>query len=199
MKLLGILFKGDEIDDISTFNALPKDLQVFYKEVNGLIAYKGGLHIRGCCNEPFWHSIKEIWVGKLAFWKHYPDILDIDVPFAQDCLGDQFLIRNNKVIKLSTESGEVDFLELDLWGFFEEIEKDPVNFLGMHPLIQFSMEGGEWEVGKILSAYPPFVLNQTGEVSLKAQPIKERLEGLSDLFKKISRLKDGDDVQFIVD
>ncbi|HYG39070.1 MAG TPA: hypothetical protein VD908_10635 [Cytophagales bacterium] len=199
MKLIGITYRGPEMDDIGTFNALPSDLKVFIKEANGLIAFKGGLHIRGCCKEPLWHSINEVWTGKSAFWKNYPDILDIDVPFAQDCMGDQFLIRGSKVIKLNCENGEVTELQMQLWNFFEEIEKDPILFLGMHPLIQFEMEGGKLEPGNLLSAYPPFCINQTGEVTLKEMPVLERLNSLSLLSKKMRGMQDGDDVQFIVD
>lgn len=198
MKLIGITYKGPEIDDLGTFNSLPEDLKVFLKQVNGIIAFKGGLHIRGCCIAPTWHSINEYWTGKSAFWKHYPDVLDIDVPFAEDCMGDQFLVRGNKVVKLNAETGEVDELQLTLFNFFEEMEKDPITFLAMHPLIQFEMEGGSLEPGELLSAYPPFCLNQTGEVNLKKMSATERINELSTLSKKIRGMQDGDEVQFIV-
>src|SRR5687768_15905260 len=99
MKLLGITYKGPEIDDFGTFNSLPIELKGLLKQANGIVAFKGGLHIRGCCSDPGWNSINEVWTGKSAFWKHYPDVLDIDVPFAQDCMGDQFFIRSHKIIK----------------------------------------------------------------------------------------------------
>jgi len=200
MKLLGITYKGPEIDDLGTFNSLPVELKNFLKQANGIIAFKGALHIRGCCLKPEWHSINEVWTGKSAFWKNYPDILDIDIPFAQDCLGDQFLMRGNKIVKLQTETGEVDELGIDLFGFFQEIEKDPVVFLGMHPLIQFEMEDGKLEPGKLLSAYPPFCINTTGDVALTDKPVLERLNELADLSKKYRRMQEGEggDVQFIV-
>jgi len=200
MKLIGITYKNTVIDDEVTFRALPEVLQKFLNQVNGIIAYKGGIHFRGCCIEPKWHSIQEAWTGKWAFWKNYPDVLDIDIPFAQDCMGDQYLLRGNKVIKLSTETGEIDFLNLDFIGFLDEIEKDPMSFLSMQPLVQFEMEGKQLEPGKLLSAYPPFCLNNSGlGVTLSDVPVEERLNFLADLSKKVRNMNDGEDVQFIVE
>ena len=54
-----ITYLGSEIDDLDTYNLLPDYLKDFYLNNNGLIAYNGGLHIRGCVNFPEWHSLKE--------------------------------------------------------------------------------------------------------------------------------------------
>jgi hypothetical protein len=193
MRLIGLTYKNDKIDDEETFRKLPSFLQEILKQANGLIAYKGGLHIRGCCIEPQWHSIREVWEGKFALWTHYPELLDIDIPFAQDCMGDQFLLQNEKVIKLFTETGEVEFPDLTLKEFFAEIEKDPFTFLGLQPLAQFDMEGGKLEAGQLLHSYPPFSANPGGEeITLKALDVSERLHFLFDLYKKMRRLKEGD-------
>ena len=199
MKLFGIIYKGPEIDDLATYNGLPKDLKIFLKEANGLIAYSGGLHIRGCCFAPEWHSINEVWIGKNAFWKHYADVLDIDIPFAQDCMGDQFLLRNNKVVKLYAEKGEVEELRLNLWEFFEEMEKDPVSFLSLQPLMQFEMEGNKLEPGTLISAFPPFCMNSGQELTLNKMPVLERLQSLQNISKQVKGLEDGDEVRFIVE
>lgn len=199
MKLLGVTYKNTEIDDQDTYTKLPPILQQFLKEVNGIIAYKGGLHFRGACKAPSWHSINEVWTGKHAFWKFYPDILDIDIPFAEDCMGDQYLLRNNKVIKLYAETGEVEFLNLEFVEFLNEIEKDPVNFLGMHPLIQFEMDGGKLEPGQLLHAYPPFCMKQAIDVVIKSIPAEEQLEFLAKLSRQMRSMEDGDQVQFIVE
>jgi hypothetical protein len=200
MNILGITYKGPEIDDLGSFNSLPVELKGLLKQANGLIAYKGALHIRGCCFEPAWHSINEVWTGKLAFWKNYPDVLDIDVPFGQDCMGDQFLIRGHKILKLNCETGEVKEIAVNLVEFFDEIEKDPITFLGMHPIVQFEAEGKTLEPGYLLSAYPPFCFNQPDAIAITEMPVMERLAALAQLSKTVRKMReeDGDDFQFIV-
>jgi hypothetical protein len=190
MKLIGITYKNTSIDDGGTFRSLPKVLQQFLQQVNGIIAYKGGIHFRGCCVEPTWHSIQEAWNGKLAFWKNYSDILDIDIPFAQDCMGDQFLLRGEKVIKLHSETAQVEFLNIDFIGFLDEIEKDPVTFLGMHPIIQFEMEGKSLEPGNLLNSSP--------DGKIKSLTVEDQLQYLVKISKQKRSMEDDEGIKFFV-
>lgn len=200
MKLQGITYKNQTIDDESTFRQLPEILQRFLKQLNGVVAFKGGLHIRGCTSNPSWHSINHVWSGKLAFWKHYPDILDTDVPFGQDCMGDQFLLRGEKVIKLYAETGDVQDLNLNFVAFLDEIENDPVEFLGMFPLVHFEMDGKELQPGQLLQADPPLSLNPSGNnIFLKAIPVEEQLLFLSEFYKRRKRTEEGNDFVFLVE
>ncbi|MFN6946362.1 MAG: SMI1/KNR4 family protein [Cytophagaceae bacterium] len=199
MKLQGIIYKHNDIEDTVTFNLLPEDLRKFLSLVNGFVAYKGALHIRGCCNEPTWHSINEVWTGKNAFWKHYPDILDTDIPFGQDCMGDQFILRNQKVIKLYAETGVVEDLDKNFTEFLDEIENDPINALGMHPLIHYEMENLPLAPGQIIQANPPFCMQKPG-IKLKAVEINQQIENLASLSKTIRMNQDEDEdyLQFFV-
>src|SRR5690606_14715094 len=136
-----------------------------------------------------------------AFWKYYPDILDVDIPFAQDCMGDQFLFRGNRIIKLYTETGQIESYNYDFAQFLEAIEKDPVNFLGMYPLIQLEMDEKSLEPGQLLQAFPPLSLQSSAmDLTIKPVPIFEQLQYLRDFYRKNKREENepGDDVQFYV-
>ena len=185
MKLQGITYRQTSIDDWTTFKTTPPRFQDFLKQTNGIIALKGGLHIRGCCHDPIWHSIDHYISGQTAFWKIYPDVLDIDIPFAQDCMGDQFLFRGEKVYKLNLETGLLSFFDYDFYGFLEAIDNNPIDFLGMYPLVQHEMDGKELLPGQLLQAYPPLYLNIPGSViSLEAVPADDQILFLENLYKQ---------------
>ncbi|MFN3402549.1 MAG: SMI1/KNR4 family protein [Cytophagaceae bacterium] len=191
MKLLGIIYKNDQTPDEDMLKKMPAEYQTFLKQANGLIAFKGGLHLRGCCNEPLWHSIAEAWEGKNAFWKYYPEVLDIDIPFGQDCMGDQFLFRNEKVIKLSCETGEVELLNLSFFEFISQVTEDPLKILGLHPLIQVEAEGKSLQPGELIQAYPPFTMNPGGiDITLKIVKSEEQISFLQQVFRQRQRSGD---------
>lgn len=192
MKLLGVTYKNNEIEDQATFKMLPEDLKAFLSTVNGFVALKGGLHLRGCVHEPKWHSIDEAWTGKLAFWKYYPDLLDTDVPFAQDCMGDQFLLRGKKIIRLYPDTGEIEELEINILDFFEAVESDPVSLLGMHPLIQYEMDGNSLQPGYLLNA----VQGHSEGIMIKSIPIEEKLQNLINIYRNEGSDEEG--VKFYV-
>ncbi len=156
MEFKGITYVGEEISDKETLNALPVELKSFYQEINGLVAYQGGLHMRGCVSEPEWHSLGAIWHGKHALWKIFPDLKESDIPFAQDCMGDQFVLRLGTVWLLSMDTGELDDLEIEFYDFLEDAIEDPVEFLALEPLVQFLDLDQTLEPGFILEADPPF-------------------------------------------
>ena len=138
----GILYTGGELTDLATFARLPTYLQAFLRGQNGVVAYFGGLHIRGCVAGPGWHSLAEAWQGEAAFWRVYDEVQEGDIPFGQDCVGNQFLLRGDAVLLLDTETGELADLEVDFKHFLFGAEKFPVDALGMEPLRVFQLSGG---------------------------------------------------------
>ena len=48
-----------------------------------------------------------------------PDANQADVPFGEDCMGDQFLLRDGVTHKLAAETGEVESLGVGLREFFK--------------------------------------------------------------------------------
>jgi hypothetical protein len=181
-----VTFVGPAIDDSETLDRLPAALKKLLSDTNGFVAYGGGLHVRGACHAPDWHSMRLAWSGEFAFHATYADVAADDVPFAQDAVGDQWFLREDEVVQLSAETGEVLGTGLDLEGFLAGVEREPVETLGLHPLVQFGRESGRLEPGQLLHVYPPFCTKEAeGGVSLQAVPISERLHFLAELARQM--------------
>lgn len=181
MEFKGILYLEKGKPDSDLLAELPEELQSFYKEMNGLVAYQGGLHIRGCTDKPLWHSLAEAWTGADALHKTYHTLNPQDIPFAQDCVGDQYFLRDESVWFLMAETGEIEDLELDIAEFFEAVISDPVEFLSLEPLLAFQDEGQELEAGQLLHVEPPF-FEDSENYSFTSMPISERLEKLRESY-----------------
>jgi hypothetical protein len=191
-------FRGPPIDDPQILEDLPADLREFLEEQNGFVRYGGGLHVRGACREPLWHSLREVMEGATSLHRLYPDVVDpTDIPFAQDCSGDQFLIRGGEVHQLAAEVGEIDPMDRDLKQFLEDIEKDPIENLCMHPLQAYAPDGGSLPIGKLLLAYPPFCTGKSGgNASLRVENALEVIKYHADFARQIAESEDGEDVMF---
>ncbi|MET4108055.1 SMI1/KNR4 family protein [Hymenobacter sp. UYP22] len=193
----GILYTGGELTDLVTFAKLPTYLQTFLREQNGVVAYFGGLHIRGCVAAPSWHSLASVWQGERALWRTYAEVQKADIPFAQDCAGNQFLLRGDAVLWLDTETGELADLEVDFKHFLFGVEKFPLDALGMEPLRAFQQAGGILQPGQLLSLYPPLCIATKGQSkpSAKAVSVTERLAWLAEFHRQIKDLPDGQQVR----
>src|SRR6516164_10735934 len=117
MKLDNVTFTGPALNDPDLLSELPGELARLLQQINGFILLEGGLHLRGACLAPLWHSLREAWLGQNAFHRLYPELTPQDIPFAQDCLGDQFLLREGMVWRLFAETGETETLEETLSQF----------------------------------------------------------------------------------
>ncbi|HEX8350799.1 MAG TPA: SMI1/KNR4 family protein [Hymenobacter sp.] len=195
--MIGILFTGAPITSAATLALLPPYLQDFLRKQNGVVAYFGGLHIRGCGLVPSWHSLEEVWRGPKAFWHTYDNVRQTDIPFAQDCVGNQFLLRQGAVLFLDAETGELADLEVDFKHFLFGVEKFPVDALGLEPLRTFQKAGGVLQPGQLLSVYPPACIatNNRPKPRLEAVANAERLAWLASFYLKIKDLPDGQSIQ----
>lgn len=195
MQFEGVIWQNNAIADNYILKQLPLSLQEFYEEINGVVAYEGGLQIRACSKKPKWNSLYEYWKGDRALYKQYDKMNETDIPFAQDCLGDQYFLRKNEVFLLNAENGEIDNLEMDFWEFIDECVNDPEDFLDMEPLLDFLEEGDSLAPGELLHIFPPFSLEESEEgVTLMKLPVEDRLQFLFDLHNQLKNLKDGDSV-----
>ena len=179
----GITYLNHEIDNTEVLDLLPPDMKLFYQEVNGLVAYNGGFQIRGIGTQPSWNSLEDAWKGENAFHKTYPNLNSDDIPFAQDCLGDQYVYRAGSIWQLLTETGELDDLELDFDEFIDEVTEDPVEFLALYPLIDFIDAGNELQPGELLVPNIPFSVETEEEYTFTIQPIHVRLKWLGEYYK----------------
>jgi hypothetical protein len=138
-----------------------------------------------------------MWFGEDALHRQFPEVLPDDVPFAEDALGDQFVLRRGIVWKLAAECGEIASLNLSLPAFDAAVRADPDEFLELGPLHQFLSEGGTLEPGQLLSVVPPFLFNEAaGGVSVRAIPARQRVRFLSRLAREVRDLPNGSSVRF---
>jgi hypothetical protein len=192
LKLDRVTFVGPPIDDGEILAEMPANLADLLQQLNGFIQFHGGLHVRGACRQPSWHSLRNAWKGVHAFDALYPAVLPEDIPFAEDCMGDQFLLRCGQVLQLEAETGELHALDLSLAGFFQAVQADPIEFLSLAPLLRFQQDGGALEPGQLLDAAPPFCVEQSAEgVHLAAIPADERRQFLADFAAQIRDVPDG--------
>ena len=197
MELKHVTFTGPPLDDEEMLARLSANHAGLLRQINGFIQFEGGLHVRGACRAPAWHSLRDAWEGEAAFHRLYPEVRPEDVPFAEDCLGDQFLLRDGQVWRLWAETGEIESLEVGLGGFFEAVQADPVEYLSLHPLLQFQREGGRLEPGQLLAAFPPFCIKESADgVSLRAIAAGERRRFLADLAAQLRDVPDGGQIDF---
>jgi hypothetical protein len=197
--LPGRTFTGPPIDDAELIAELPSELAGELGHVNGVVAFDGGLHVRGVCWAPAWHSLRRAWTGEGAFHHAYTSLTPEDVPFAEDCLGDQFVLRDGRVWRLLAETDELQPLDEDLGGFLAAVAAGPVELLGLQPLLQFHRRGGALAPGQLLQAYPPFATSEAADgVSLRAVAADEQHAFLAAFAKAVRDTDDGGQVNIQV-
>jgi hypothetical protein len=180
-------YAGSEITDTEILDRVPEDYCRLLHQTNGFILFDGGLHVRGAVSAPDWHSLRKVWLGDSALHKLFPAIKETDVPFAQDCLGDQFVLRAGIVHKLDGEIGDVESLAMSLETFLSHAQRNPIEFLSLQPLLQFMSEGGKLKPGQLLSVYPPFITKESADrVSLKAISMYDRLGFLANFARQVA-------------
>ncbi len=150
MFLTGVTFLGPETQERGGLDRLPVELRELLLEVNGFVAFRGGLHLRGVCEMPSWHSIDTVWRGAYALHTLFESVQASDVPFGQDYRGDQLLLRRGEVCRLSVERGTVRRLGVNVEAFLAAARVDPVDYLGLQPLRAFLDQGGLLRPGHVL-------------------------------------------------
>jgi len=199
MELDQITFQGPPIDDPEVMGKVPEALRNLLVQVNGFIQFGGGFHIRGACRAPLWHSLSYVWAGPTALFRLFSAVRDTDVPFAQDGLGDQYLLRDGRVLRLQAETGEIGEFSDSLPSFLEAVQREPVEILQLQPLLAFWEEGGKLEPGHLLSVYPPFCTKESAAgVSYRAIPAEERIGFLADFAAQLANHTDGAKIRFVV-
>lgn len=185
-------WEGGDSDDKELLDELPDYLRTVITH-NGFILHHGAIHFRGCVKEPAWHSLREAWRGANAFHRLYPGVLEADVPFAQDQIGDQYLLRDKEVFRLDAETGDVTRFEADLESFLSGIANNIAEYLNVgldHQL----------QPGCLLHAHPPFCLAESGQgASLRPVPANELILFHADLARQIREVPDGGKIQFTLD
>jgi len=193
-ELNGVVFRGAPRSPDATRPAeVPSSLWGLLGQINGFVAFRGGLHVRGWCDEPSWHSLDRYWRGEAAIESSWAGLFETDLPFGEDCMGDQFLLREDRVHRLSGETGEIEATGQGLNEFLDAVCADPVESLRLEPLLRFEQEGSDLEPGRLLMAYPPFCTKEGGaDSSIRSVPTDDLHGYLSTLARDIANLADGD-------
>ncbi len=100
MDLGQLSYVGPSLDDVEILPRLPAAYVRFLASRNGFVAFGGGLHVRGAVLDPEWHSIRAALDGPSALHVLFGALTPADIPFAQDALGDQFVLRDGLVYHL---------------------------------------------------------------------------------------------------
>jgi hypothetical protein len=200
LELNDVTYEGPPIDDPETLVLLPTDLRNLLEQINGFVQFGGGLHVRGACLEPGWHSIGEAMSGEFALYEHYPGMLPTDVPFAQDAVGDQYLLRDGIVHWLYGETGDIESLRIGLIEFLEAAQLNPDQYLGLQLLRQFLAGGGTLQPGELLHIYPPLcTVEAKSGVSVTAVPMSERLSFLRQFAAQVRGVSAGGQIEMRVE
>jgi hypothetical protein len=125
----------------------------------------------------------------------YPDVRPSDIPLAEDCLADQYLIREDLVIRLVGESGEIEPMECDWMAFLRNVEADPIEYLHLGFFQRFLQQAGTLAAGCLNYAYPPFVTLEGSHPSLKAVPALEVRAAHADFARQIRNIPDGGQIR----
>lgn len=197
MNLDGITWIGPPLDPAIDLDDLPVALAGLLRQINGFILRGGALHVRGVVEDPAWHALRPYWNGTNALATRYRALEANDVPFAQDCVGDQFFLREGRVWRLLAETDDLEPLEVDLFAFLDAASHDPVEYLGAQPLLALHDEGGHLEPGELIFAYPPLCTNGA-DLRLRAVPADELLDLHAALAARIRDLPDGAELRFDV-
>ena len=192
-----MIYTGAPLDDPEILERVPAELAAALRTRNGCIGYLGALHLRGACRTPAWHSLRHAWEGPDALHALFDEARPADVPFAEDAFGDQFLLRDGRVVRLSGELGEVTTVVESLEAFLASLRADPEQVLDYQPLLTFRRGGAELQPGQLLAAYPPFVLQvEHATRELRAVDALERRRSLAELARRLHGLPDGAEVRF---
>lgn len=102
-----------------------------------------------------------------------------------------------QVIRLYSETGQIEPLSMTFREFFEKADAGPIGFLSLEPLVRFNNHGGTLLPGQLLSVYPPFCVKEGLERSLKAIPIAKRIASVADLARQIHEVPDGQTIRIV--
>jgi hypothetical protein len=196
---ISAVYIGPPIDDPELLPWLPSGLADFLHRTNGYVAYHGGFHLRGACVAPAWHSLRVVWLGDYALSKLFPAVRADDVPFGQDALGNQYLLRDGVVHQLWAETGDLESMAVDLETFDRNVREDPVDYLSLAPLEAYRASGHELEPGHLLHAWPPYCSRESeAGVSLRPVPALAHIAWLASFAKQLRDVPDGTRLKVVV-
>jgi len=196
MEFSGVIYTGKNIDDSSETAHLPSDLQEFLQYANGLVAFDGGITFKGIGDQPQWASLNTVKEGEFALHIQYDQVAENDIPFAHDCMGIHFILRNDEVYRLDTENGHMEKIEDSFWDFINNTIDDPENYLDLELLFDLVDEGNILKPGELLHVNPPFSFEES-EKGVELGPVswERQMKFLFELNSKLKTSEDGSSIE----
>lgn len=193
LALEDVTYRGPPLteEDQALVAQLPDTLHWVLGQLNGFVAFGGALHVRGACQSPTWHSLQHAWGGEQAIHRLFPAVRPTDIPFGQDCIGDQFLLRDAVVMRLDADTGKISSTALELMAFLEKASASPESFLKTQPLDGLRASGQELAPGQVVAVIPPLVIRIEGERSYKAVPAEKQARFRADIARQLAHVPDG--------
>ena len=153
MHFPGRTYPGAPLDDIAVLDLVPLEYAQLLAQSNGFVAFGGALHVRGACTAPAWHSIRVALEGPDALHQLFPAVDVDDTPFAQDAVGNQFVLRRGVVHRLAAAAGAVNILEVvspTIAEFLMRCLEDPASLLPLDSLALLHADGRRLAPGELL-------------------------------------------------
>jgi len=198
--LRNVTYQGPPLDDEEILGLLPLSYSSLLRQVNGFILLGGVLHVRGACHAPSWHSIRNTFWGDLALHKLYAVIAESDIPFGQDCVGDQFVLRKEIVHRLAAETGTIEDLKMTLDNFMMAAWENPDELLTPEPLYKLKRQGTILQPGQLIHAFPPFCIKtQSSKISLRPISSDDLISSHASLAQQLANVPEGQKIRFVVD
>jgi hypothetical protein len=194
-----LIYSGPPIADETVLDRVPRELRTALRARNGCVAYRGAVHVRGACLDPAWHSLRAACEGPTAFPVLYPALSPDDVPFAEELFGDQFILRDGRVLRLTAETGDLEGTAESVEAWFEQLLEDVAGLLGYEPSAALARVGGKLGAGQLVSVFPPLVVD-AGEQprSFRAIDALDCRGALAAFARQIRDLPDGAPVEIKV-
>ncbi|HYE53750.1 MAG TPA: hypothetical protein VD996_02870 [Chitinophagaceae bacterium] len=176
-----------------------KQLYSLLEKRNGFYAFENALHVFALTPSPGQFSLSQ-WNDPALWISNYGGLADGMLFFAEDILGMQFGIKENKIYTFEPEYAAVELIATDLEGWAKAI-LDDYNYLTGYPLAHdWQMEHGSLPPGKRLAPKIPLVGGGKLDVSnmYAADPVQlMRFRGM--IAQKIKDLPDGTRIKFTVE
>ena len=195
MTLQGVTYQGPPLESPEKLQQLPGDLIELLWQINGFVAYAGGLHVRGMVEEPNWHSFERYCSGEMALHKLFRELEEYDLPFAQDFMGNQFVLRDQEVLRLRGDTGRIRNLGVDVAGFLGKVREDPIGYLQLELLAEYHQLHGSLEPGFLVHSMPPLCMRRDDKkLALKSAPVDNVLSFLANFARQIADVPEGEEV-----
>ncbi len=189
--LPGLIYEGPPLEEAELATTdLPANFAGLLRQINGFVCLHGGFHVRGFCRAPAWHALSTVTEGPRALHAHYRSVQPGDLPFGEESLGDQFLLRDGEVHRLYTETDQIEALSIGLGTFLGGLASEAIFELPDFLYDWYSQ--GRLTADKAVQVYPPFAAAKPESgYSFAPVPRLELLDYHIELSKQIRDLPEG--------